>query len=335
MIKRLGILLIICTLQIGIDCKAQTQFSPTIGKIEKSIFGVEYPTQSDEARLNRIEEEVYGAKSTSSNAQRVEKLSKDLTADLIGQEIKPKKDTFAEDEDTIKEMGPKADKNINYPIVDSLENEVFRQSNKTAEINQRLANLEQRIFKKTYDDDLNSRVERLKAAVLPEKVAQEANYNDEDEEPIPKYFENEDVLSKNSPSGADNLWDNFKNNFSNRNSSPTGAATSIPTYNQNDSVLDDYQNNSDVVVHLAAVEKSILKKSFPDDTVTNRLARLELKVFNTTFIDDDEETRLDRVASAHQAKKTSSKYDNNKFSQRVSTAMQVGAFLLVILAAIL
>lgn len=319
---------------LRVDCKAQTQFSPTISKIEKSIFGVEYPTQSDEARLNRIEEEIYGAKTTNSTAQRIEKLSKDISADLIGQEIKPKKDTFAQDDDEIKEVVPKSDKSVNYPIVNALEQKVFLKDFRSNEINQRLTNLEQKIFKKTYNDDLNTRVDRLKATIMPERVAQEANYKDDDDIDIPqtpKYYQSEDILSQNSfPSG--NLWDNFKDNF---RGNSTGRAMSMPACNQNNSVLDDYQDNSDVVVHLASVEKTILKKTFPDDTISLRLSRLEQKIFNTTFVDDDEATRLDRVASAYQAKKTSKRYDNNNFSQKLSTAMQVGAFLLVILAAIL
>jgi hypothetical protein len=69
--------------------------------------------------------------------------------------------------------------------------------------------------------------------------------------------------------------------------------------------------------------------------VSNRLTRLELNVFSSTFPDDDEQTRLGRIASAYQAKKTSHKYDSNKFAQHAATAMQVGAVLLMILAAIL
>lgn len=319
---------------LGISANAQTQFSPTLTKIETSLFGVDYKTQTDETRLKRIEETVYGAKSAGTLAQRMEKLSKDIAAEQIGQEIKPKKDTFADDEDSIKPLAPKADSNVNYPIVNTLEQKIFSRDFRGTDINQRLSNLEQKTFKKTYSDDLNARVERLKFAIIPEKVAQEANYRDEDEIPSsPRYYESEDVLSENSPQ-SNNLWDNFKNNFSN-GKNPTGAAASVPLYNRNNSTLDEHKDNADIVVHLAAVEKSVLRKTFPDDTITNRLSRLEQKVFNSTFIDDDEITRLERVASAYQAQKTSSKYDNNKFSQRMSTAMQVGAFLLVILAAIL
>jgi len=113
------------------------------------------------------------------------------------------------------------------------------------------------------------------------------------------------------------------------------AAAAIPNYNQNNSVLDSYNQDSDIVVPLGALEKKILRKSYPNDAVQTRLVRLETKVFQSTFTQDDEQTRLDRISSAYQAQKSSKKYDNNKFSQHMATAMQVGAFLLMILAVVL
>ncbi len=88
--------------------------------MEKSLFGVDYSSQNDVMRLKRLEEAVYG-NSFSIVSQRVNKLSEDLSADLIGQEIKPKRDTFAEEDDGYKEQIPKADSNISYPTVDNLE----------------------------------------------------------------------------------------------------------------------------------------------------------------------------------------------------------------------
>lgn len=315
--KRFGILIYIFVfLFLGIRCEAQSQFSPILTKMENSLFGIDYSSQNDDARLKRIEEVVYGKASSRPVSQRIDNLSKDLSADLIGQEIKPKRDTFAEDEDSPKEKIPKADSTVNYPIVNDLEKRVFKKEFKATEINQRLANLEKNVFKKTYNDDLSSRVERLKSAVMPERIASNTNNDDEENSYIP------DDLSTQMPQSQDY----YRNpDYSSR----------IPSYNSRNSVLDDYQGDSDVAIPLAALEKKVLKKSFPNDTVSNRLGRLELQVFNSTFVDDDEQTRFDRVASAYQAKKTSKKYDSNKFAQHTATAMQVGAILLMILAAVL
>jgi len=330
--KQIGILFFIFAfLLLGDKCFAVSQFSASLTRMEKSLFGVDYSSQDDSARLKRLEGVVYGAPSSSPVSQRVDKLSKDLAADVMGQEIKPKKDTFDEEESGPREAIPKADSSVNYPAVDKLEKKVFNKDFKTTDINQRLANLEQNVFKKTYNDDLNSRVDRLKMAVAPDKVAQSADsdedsdsnsYADPDDNAGSKnLYKPDDILGENSP-GQDWLSPQKRNQF-------------VPDYNSQNSVLDDYQGSSDVDIPLAALEKSVLRKSFPNDTVSNRLTRLEMKVFNSTFVDDDPQTRLDRVSSAYQAQKTSKRYDSNKFAQHSATAMQVGAILLMILAAVL
>lgn len=314
MLKRFGILIYIAVfLFLGIECEAQSQFSPILTKMEKSLFGIDYSSQNDDVRLKRIEEIVYGSVSSNSVPQRVSKLSKDLSADLLGQEIKPKRDTFTEDDSAPKEAIPKADSSVNYPIVNEMEKKIFNKEFRAVDINQRLASLEKNVFKKTYNDDLNSRVERLKFAILPARSA--SNFNDDEDEDN-SYAT--DTITSQTPQLQDDSYN-----------------SQIPNYNSHSSVLDNYQGDTDIVVPLAALEKKVLKKSFPDDTVSNRLTRLELNVFNSTFTDDDEQTRFDRVASAYQAKKTSKKYDSNKFAQHTAAAMQVGAILLMILAAVL
>ncbi len=322
--KRLGIILIMLSLAFGEISIAQSQFSPVLTKMETSLFGLDYNNQTDEARLKRIEETVYGSASTANMQQRINKLSKDLSVDVIGQEIKPKRDTFEEDEDKVKEDLPKEDKTVNYPIVNNLEKEVFNKDFRGTDINQRLSNLEEKVFRKTFNDDLNTRVDRLKATIIPEvyKSAQ----NEDSESDYTYLSENSDGEKYPTQTlSPDSL-----------NKTPTGfAAPQQNDYNENNSVLDSYNGSSNIAIPLASVEKMVLRKSYPDDTVPNRLSRLEARVFNSTFADDDAETRLDRVASAYQAKKSSKRYDNNKFSQNMATAMQVGAFLLMILACIL
>ena len=88
-------------------------------------------------------------------------------------------------------------------------------------------------------------------------------------------------------------------------------------------------------VNIASVEKSIFKKSFNGDNMDNRLSRLESTMFGTTFNSDTQEDRLNRISSAYKAQKTASRYDSNKFSQNMATAMQIGTILLMILACVL
>lgn len=86
---------------------------------------------------------------------------------------------------------------------------------------------------------------------------------------------------------------------------------------------------------LSLLEQRLLKNTFGDETNNDRLARLENVVFDTQFYNDDEHERLDRLESALKAKKSSPKYDSNKFQQGLSTAMQIGAMVLMVLAFIL
>lgn len=309
MFKRNGILiLIILCLSLSAKCQAQSQFSPVLTKMENSLFGMDYNNQNDDMRLKRIENAVYGAASTNPETTRIDKLKKDLAVDVIDQKIKPKRDSFDEEQDSHGEPIPKADSNVNYPIVNDLEKKVFNKEFKTLDVEQRLTNLEKNVFKKAYNDDLNARVDRLRAAVMPEK-----SYTASGDDDNSNFYDNQDDTSSQVP-------DSF---------------AGVPNYNQNNSVMDDYQSDSNITIPLSAIEKKMLKKSFPDDTVSNRLTRLELNVFNSTFPDDDEQTRLGRIASAYQAKKTSHKYDSNKFAQHAATAVQIGAIVLMILAAIL
>ena len=67
----------------------------------------------------------------------------------------------------------------------------------------------------------------------------------------------------------------------------------------------------------------------------NRLSRLESTMFGPTFNSDTQEDRLNRISSAYKAQKTASRYDSNKFSQNMATAMQIGTILLMILACVL
>lgn len=315
-IKKLILIIFIMFLGLRGEVFAQSQFSPVITKMENSLFGIEYSSQNDDTRLNRIEERVYGAKSSKTISQRIAKLKDDLAADLMGQEIKPTKDTFTDESDNIKEDIPKEDNSVNYPIVNMLEDKVFNKEYKNMGINQRLANLEQKTFNKVYSDDLNSRVERLKMSISPQNIIAQDDYETSTE--LPEYFEDElPSLKSYTPSAAAPL------------------SYSDYDYNSQNSVLDNYKSSADIGIPLSAIEKSLFKKVYADDTPNSRLSRLETRIFNSTFSEDDPQTRVERISSAHRAKKSSKKYDNNKFTQNMSAAMQIGAVLLMILAAVL
>lgn len=293
-------------------CFGATQYSSILDNIENSLYGFTYTTSDDATRLSRIEQTVYGqAKANKSIPDRVSSLKKDMSADLIGHEITPKEDTFMEEEDSYKEEKlaqnsmPPAGANVDYPSINELEKEIFKQEFKTKDLNSRLASLEQKSLGKTYENEpFSARVERLQAKIKPKSfmnnsIAQSSNS-----------FYDEDVVQ---------LDKNYK----------------LDEYQPPEFDYDAYNSRNAKPTNLATVEKSLFKRTFANESMDNRLSRLESTMFGTTFATDSENDRLRRISSAYKATKSASKYDSNKFSQNMATAMQIGTLLLMILACVL
>ncbi len=297
---------------LNLSANAST-YTPTLGKIENVLYGFQYDSEDDTTRLNRIENSVYGSTNSGDTAQRISKLKKDLSADLMGQEIEPKEDTFADESDTYYQGEPLADANIQYPAVDELEKKVFNKSFINKDIKERLSALEQKTFGQTFNDDLASRVDRLKAELKPNSfmdngIAQSSN----------DFFDNEDVVALE------------KNYHLDRYESPNQF--DYDAYNAAHNPTNPFPFKK---ANITTVENGILNRSFKNESMENRLSRLENVMFGTEFNQDDNETRAQRIASAYKAQKSSSRYDNNKFSQNMATAMQIGTLILMVLACIL
>lgn len=300
-----------------------------LDKIENSIFGFTYSNETEDARLKRIEENVYGKVSTGQTQTRVAKLKKDLAADLMGQEIEPKEDTFKEDEDSwVFAKEPVESTKIDYPVINELEQKIFKKEFKDQNIKTRLSNLEKKTFNKTYEtEDLSTRVDRLKAELKPQdfmanKIAQQENN-----------FYNGDVGK---------LDQNF-------HVDPYGTPFDYDAYNQRNNQMqypdyaeyDDYGAGSANVfkpgkqLNISAIEKTLYKTKFENEPMPNRLARVESSVFGTVFANDSESERIMRLSSAINAQKSAKRYDNNKFGQNMATAFQIGTLILMVLACIL
>ena len=71
------------------------------------------------------------------------------------------------------------------------------------------------------------------------------------------------------------------------------------------------------------------------ENLEDELAQLEYNTFGTEFSNEDPQTRIKRLNSVNKAQKSSQRYDSNKFQQRMSTVMEIGAMLLMILAMVL
>ena len=73
----------------------------------------------------------------------------------------------------------------------------------------------------------------------------------------------------------------------------------------------------------------------PERNIEEELAELEYDAFGTEFSNESTKSRIKRLKSANKARKSSNKYDSQKFQQRLSTAMEIGAMILMILAMVL
>ena len=302
--------IILCII-LSVNTGYAGQYTATLDKIENEIFGFQYGNESDETRLSRIEESVYGQAAGGTTQDRIAKLTKDLSANEIGKEIEPKEDTFMD------ETGDYADTpsvaqgpNVDYPAVNELEMQVFKTEYKNKNINDRLVNLEKQTFGKTFNDDLSTRVDRLKAEIKPaslmdNQIAQSSNdFYDDDVVELDKNYH----LDRYEPPSFD--YDAYNA----RHFSPAPAPKRT---------------------NLASIEKSMFKQTYNSDDINNRLSRIESEMFGTTFANDTQRDRINRIASAYTAQKSAGTYDSNKFSQNMATAMQIGTLILMVLACVL
>ncbi len=267
----------------------------TISKIENNLFGFDYTNDSDQNRIARLEKTIYGEPSTGNLNKRLEKLSADITAEQIGLEIEPVEDTFREEENSVAQ----ADSTVNYPIVDEIEQKLFNKTYKNRDFHTRIVTIERKLFGKIYDvDDYATRMDRIKAEVMPQTLARENNrYNYDD----------------NALSSAD---------LSALERSRYNRYTTMP-YGQ-ESYTRPYANYGDT-----------LPPKYSQNELNDELAQLEYDMFGTEFSNEDTQSRIRRLNSVSKAKKSSHRYDSMQFSQRMSTAMEIGAMILMILAMVL
>lgn len=321
-------LIIFLALTLSCQSVLASSNSTLLDKIENSIYGYTYSNENETTRLNRIEESVYGKASTGQTQTRIAKLKKDLSADEMGKEIEPKEDTFASDEDSwVFAKEPVESTKIDYPVINELEQQVFKKEFKDQNIKARLSKLETKTFGKTYDnEDLSTRVDRLKAEIKPQnfmsnKIAQqENNFYDGD---IGRLDEDYHLNSYGDPFDYDAY--NQRNNMN------------FPNYSD----YDDYYSSSPNVfkpskpLDISAIEKKLYKTKYENEPMSNRLSRVESSVFGTNFANDSDSERIARLSSAINAQKTAKRYDSNKFSQNMATAFQIGTLILMVLACIL
>ena len=335
---------IVCIFVLQASVLAQSQSSKTLSTIENNLYGIEYSNQSDSERLDRIEQTVYGEKKSGSVKSRLAGLDKDIASEQMGKEVTPRKYAFTNGEDDgdnfyspktqqnqqlaqqqekYIEPEEKADPDIEYPVVDSMEQSAFGKNYKHMDIKTRVSNLEKQAFRKTYtNDDLATRVDRLK-----DKLAYNVPKNSDE-----FYFSHNDYYQDESYL-ADNPQTQYPDNyFSPQNVQQESYNNSV---NNPEKTWDRQISDRDFRSKLNKLEKNVYKQSFSGDTVDKRLSRLENTVFNSDFSKESDSSRLSRLYGAVNAQKVAKKYDSNGFQQKMATALQIGFMVLMVVAMIL
>ena len=269
--------------------------------------------QTQSAEISKIENDIYGFDYLNDNLNnRVARLEKTIYGkesygDLTARIKKLANDICADQigleitptEDTFREEELQADNTVDYPIVDEIERKLFGTTYKSRDFHTRIVTIERKLFGKIYDvEDYSTRMDRIKTAALPEALAFDKN----------RYNYDDNAISSNDLSGI---------NSDRYSAMPYGQRNLTRPY-MNYGNYDEYGSNS-------------IRYGNMDE----ELAQLEYDTFGTEFSDDDTKTRLKRLNSVNKAKKSSRKYDSQKFQQHMSTAMEIGAMLLMILAMVL
>ena len=263
-----------------------------VAKIENEIFGFDYMNDELKSRISRLEKTIYGKELNGELNQSIKKITKDNNGEKISLENEPVEDSFKE-QDNI------ADSSVNYPIVDEIEMKIFQKTYKNRDFHTRIVTIERELFGKIYDvEDYSKRMDRIKAEVMPERLAREKVFG---------YDNSQDPISSMDLSGLN------VNRFGGK--MPYGQENYTRPYAN----YGDYTGGASPI----------------NDNLSNELAQLEYNTFGTEFSNEDTTARIKRLNSVNKAKKSSSRYDSAKFQQRMSTAMEIGAMLLMILAMVL
>lgn len=302
-----------------------------LNEIEKSYYG--YTTSGTiETRLSKLEKAIYGIPSQKPQKNRIEKLYNDLNITTSTGAAAPVNQTAAKSD-----IGPKAEAGIKYPVVDKMEQKVFKKAYINDDIYVRLSRLEKQTFKKESTLSLNERVDALRSKILG---GSQNEFTNTEIDPVKE----EIVLENGEKYYGDYTNNNFKKYEYKDNSnynyySYENSKTRIPEAQShyNDKFSSDgraYAEKYAQSYDLDILEKNILGKRYTSDAPSKRLARLESKVFERTF-SDSEEARIQRLLAVTTAQKTSQEYDSNKWARRINAGMQIGSILLMVLAMIL
>ncbi len=255
--KRILLILLILLIPVNAQAAKQSAYAPQITAIESNVFGYEYSNENDNKRLERIEEYLYGAKRSGALNKRLESIQNDIG--YVNKEDKitntPASVNQEKNIETAKQkqkevLALKEDNTVEYPMVDKMEQTIFKASYKNENIYNRLNRLEKQVFNKTSDEDLNVRVDKLASVVMPKssiKKRQSGNFSYEE---MDNYYR---------ASGLEPI---------NNQSIPFQLAV------LEQDILNNEYDNDNVANRLNRLEQKLFNRSFVTDNDITRLQRI-------------------------------------------------------------
>lgn len=230
---------IFCLAVIG-----STVNSETITAIETNMFGYDYNTEPEITRLERIEKHLYGEKRKGNIAQRIKSIQDDTGFTVVKAVPNQSQKNL---QNTLPQL--KEDSSVEYPMVDKLEEEVFKTTYKNENIYSRLDRLETKIFNQTSNDSLNNRVDKLASVVSPKKQ-----------------------IKREEPIYSDNDLNNYYRNNGLEPINDQSVPFQLATLEQN-ILKNDYMNDN-ISTRLNRLEKEMFSRTFPNDNDVVRLQRI-------------------------------------------------------------
>lgn len=217
--------------------------------LEMTIFGYDYKNENDSKRIERIETHLYGSKKSGNINKRIENIKNDIGY------VKPQTMTKENNKNSLKNdlrnefSNIKEDASVEYPMVDKIEEELFKTNYKTENIYTRLDRLEKQVFNKTSNEPLTDRVDKLASIVLPKKTFSRSE-EDFSQQELDKYYRN------NGLQEIDNQTLPFQ----------------LAVLEQD--ILKNNYENDNIANRLNRLETKLFNRTFTSDTDITRLQRI-------------------------------------------------------------
>ncbi len=246
--KKIIILIFIFLISFSICTFAAVSTKESLNAIENNIFGYEYKNESETKRIERLEEHLYGEKRTGNIQKRLETIQTDTG--IIVQDPQKIQQQANNPQPNIPNV--KEDASVDYPIVDKMEEEIFHTTYKKENIYNRLNRLEEKVFTKTSNADLNTRVDKLASVLKPQMLQNQHYQNNYSVQEMDDYYNQAGFDTVNSQTLPFQMMaleeDLFKKTY-----------------------MDD--NNAN---RLSRLEQRLFNKTFPTDPDTTRMQRLKV-----------------------------------------------------------